>query len=70
MDTLFLGGSDRGYDFTELLGKISQLHIQNIVLFPPSGERIYQQIDQKRYTILQTTSMQEAVEFAKQNTEK
>ncbi len=38
--TIFLGGQDRGYDFTQLIALIAQKHIPNVVLFPDSGETI------------------------------
>jgi len=75
--TVFLGGEDRGYKFSGLAKKIFEYKIQNVVLFPSSGERIWQQIV-KAYRLkktalpkkLNTKSMAEAVKFASQNTEK
>jgi len=66
--TIFLGGEDRGYDFREL-EKILKLHrIQNIVLFPESGNRILK--SRQGFNILETRGMKEAVNFAFQNTQK
>lgn len=60
--TLFLGGDDRGYDFTALIAALPQYGVRNVVLFPHSGDRI--QLDASRYTVLRTSSMHEAVQFA------
>ncbi len=66
IDTIFLGGQDRGYDFTEL-GKVIMRHkIRNVVLFPDSGSKMLKRT--KGFTILKTRSMQEAVKFAYKNT--
>ena len=63
--TILLGGEDRGYDFAELAAELSRLHVKNIVLFPDSGERIRALLpDDGTFEILQTRSMEEAVDFA------
>ena len=41
---LILGGYDRGIDFSEMSKMIAHLHLKTIILFPPSGERIYKSI--------------------------
>ena len=76
VSTLFLWGTDRGYDFKELATYIHENNIRNIVFFPPSGSRIKAEIyayiesldSQKSvidtYNILETNSMKEAVAFA------
>lgn len=73
VNTIFLGGTDRGYDFGELAENILASNIENIVFFPESGERIARAIternqDKKILNILFTHSMQEAVDFAFQKT--
>ena len=63
--TIFLGGLDRGYDFDELSRVIIEKKIPNIVLFPDSGEKIFELL--KKVTgikFLKTKSMEEAVKFA------
>lgn len=69
LDTIFLGGEDRGYDFTALAKMIDNSHIQNIVLFPHSGQKIQSFLRKKHYRFLLTSSMQQAVQFAYQNTQ-
>ena len=61
-----MGGEDRGYDFTELENMIKHHGIKNIVLFPESGKRIF--TSRAGLNILETSSMEEAVKFAYENT--
>lgn len=67
--TLFLGGLDRGYDFTELAKTLIEYKIPNVVLFPDSGSRILEALQghKKLPNILQTSSLEAAVEFAFQS---
>ena len=64
--TIFLGGTDRGYDFKDLEKTIRDYKIKNIVLFPDSGSRILTSTD--GLNIFKTKSMKDAVEFAVKNT--
>jgi len=64
--TIFLGGEDRGYDFSELEKDIKKNGIRNIVLFPDSGKRIFK--SREGLNILETESMEDAVAFAYANT--
>ncbi len=68
VDTIFLGGQDRGYDFSQLEKTIKKYKIKNVVLFPDSGKKISKST--KGLNVLKTHSMQEAVKFAFQNTKK
>ncbi|MFA6160760.1 MAG: Mur ligase family protein [Patescibacteria group bacterium] len=62
VDTIFLGGEDRGYDFVELEKVLRKSGIRNIVLFPDTGKRILK--SKKGFNILSTTSMEKAIQFA------
>jgi UDP-N-acetylmuramoylalanine--D-glutamate ligase len=67
VDTIFLGGTDRGYDFKELAKIIASSGIHNVVLFPDTGERIAAALDEagaRGLNILHTRDMRTAVEFA------
>jgi UDP-N-acetylmuramoylalanine--D-glutamate ligase len=64
--TIFLGGEDRGYNFSALEKIIKKYKIKNAVLFPDSGKRI----KLKGLNILKTKNMEEAVKFAFKFTEK
>jgi UDP-N-acetylmuramoylalanine--D-glutamate ligase len=66
-DTIFLGGLNRGYDFSQLAVTINRSKIRNIVFFPDSGEEIEKVLSQKsrkKYLTLHTKDMKEAVSFA------
>ena len=67
-DTVFLGGQDRGYDFTELRKILKKSAIRNIVLFPDSGRKILP--SKEGFTVLETRDMKKAVQFAFKNTQK
>src|SRR3989344_324680 len=64
--TIFLGGTDRGYDFTPLEKTIKKYNIKNIVLFPESGTRMLKNTE--GLNILKTNSMEQAVLFAYRHT--
>jgi len=67
--TIFLGGEDRGYDFSRLEKTVKKYGIKNIVLFPNSGKRIFKSAESQRgLNIFKTSSMEEAVKFAYKNT--
>lgn len=66
--TIFLGGEDRGYDFHKLAETILKYKIENIVLFPDSGDTINNLIGKINGKTgprtLKTKSMEDAVKFA------
>jgi UDP-N-acetylmuramoylalanine-D-glutamate ligase len=64
VDTIFLGGEDRGYDFSQLEKIIKKYKIKNAVLFPESGDRI----NVKGLNLLKTKRMEKAVAFAYKHT--
>ena len=64
--TIFLGGTDRGYDFSELEKTLRDYKVKNIVLFPDSGKRILSSRD--GFNVFETKSMKDAVDFAFKNT--
>lgn len=68
--TIFLGGLDRGYDFTELARTLTGSGIRNFVFFPESGPTIRAILEKHTtgFNALETRSMQEAVAFAYKHT--
>lgn len=66
IETIFLGGQDRGYDFSNLEKTIKKYKIKNVVLFPDSGKGMFKKND--KLNILKTSNMSEAVKFAYKNT--
>lgn len=71
LDTLLIGGFDRGLDYGKLAERISESRIRNLVLFPETGNKMLAALkDREKYQILETISLEEAVKFAYQNTKK
>lgn len=68
VDTLFLWWTDRGYEYKNLVNFLKSTNIRNIVLFPPSWEKIENLLDEN-FTVLKTDDMKEAVEFAFSHTQ-
>jgi UDP-N-acetylmuramoylalanine--D-glutamate ligase len=66
VDTILLGGEDRGYDFTKLEKTLRAKKIKNIVLFPDTGKRML--VSRQGFNVLETRSMKQAVKFAYANT--
>ena len=69
--TIFLGGLDRGYDFTTLIQTLKTHDVKSIVLFPDSGIKIKEalkQVSDYQPVLFETTHMNMAVQFAYHNT--
>lgn len=69
--TLFLGGEDRGYDFSQLIKKLIQKDIEHVVVFPDSGNRIAEELHiayPDRIAIYHAHEMQSAVHYAFEHT--
>jgi UDP-N-acetylmuramoylalanine--D-glutamate ligase len=65
IDSIILGGTDRGYDYSELERVVYDRGIRNIVLFPDTGNRIIS--NRAGLNILETTNTNEAVRFCSEN---
>lgn len=64
---IFLGGQNRGYDFSLLAGRIAEKQIPVVVLFPDSGAAIREAFNSVPYVpghLLETSDMVQAVRFA------
>ncbi|MDO8482417.1 MAG: UDP-N-acetylmuramoyl-L-alanine--D-glutamate ligase [bacterium] len=70
--TIFLGGTDRGYDFSTLTRTLVAKGVRHVVLFPESGARILEALRQtsggESIEVFQTRDMRDAVAFAYQKT--
>jgi UDP-N-acetylmuramoylalanine--D-glutamate ligase len=66
VDTIFLGGSDEGFNYKELEKTLRAKKVRNIVLFPDTGKRILR--SERGFNALHTKSMKAAVSFAYKNT--
>lgn len=62
VDTIILGGVDRGYDFSKLEMTLREYGVRNLILFPNSGNQMV--VNEVGFNILRTSNMDEAVTFA------
>jgi len=74
VQTIFLGGFDRGISFTNLAKRLLQSKIRNLILFPTTGERIWREIlrqDQdKCHKAILVSNMRDGVKMAYKLTQK
>jgi UDP-N-acetylmuramoylalanine--D-glutamate ligase len=76
VQTLILGGFDRGLDFKELAREVLKRKIKNLILFPTTGERIWREIlnfvkdDSQLPRAILVQNMKDAVKIAFEITEK
>lgn len=70
IDTLILGGFDRGQDFKNLVKKILKNKIKTLILFPITGQRISKEIKKQQIQLFFVENMKEAVRLAFKNTRK
>ena len=72
--SIILGGTDRGQDFKNLAKEVVVQNIETVILFPPTGERIWKNITdlnpQKPPKHFFVQGMKEAVEICYKNTPK
>ena len=68
VDTIILGGVDRGYDFSNLEKTLREYGVWNLILFPDSGNHML--INETGFNILRTSNMDEAIAFAFKHTAK
>ncbi len=78
LQTIILGGFDRGQNFKKLAKKILESKIKTVILFPDTGKRIWRQIQKSargpthgnKLKCFFVDNMKEAVKFCYQNTKK
>lgn len=71
VNTLIVGGKDRGIDQTELIVFLQNSAIENIICLPKTGELFYDALkEEKSKTVFMVQTMLEAVKIAKQVTKK
>jgi UDP-N-acetylmuramoylalanine--D-glutamate ligase len=73
VETILLGGADRHLDFSGLAKRLLRSNVRTVILFPPTGERIWQAICAQepgagRFAHFFVESMGQGVSLAKQHT--
>ena len=71
VNTVIVGGKDRGVDQTEFIDFLIKSDVKNIICLPKTGEYIYKDLKEiSSKNAYMTENLQEAVKIAKQVTEK
>src|SRR6185369_3739014 len=72
VETLIAGGYDRGNDYAQMGEYLVKSSVRNLILFPPTGERIWEAVveagGEKMFTHHDVNSMAEAVLLASEET--
>jgi len=71
IQTILLGGEDRGYKFDNLALELAKKEVEFLVLFPDSGDKINEAVEKiKTFNpeIFETSSMEDAVKFCVEKT--
>lgn len=68
VDTIIVGGMDRGIDYSELVDFLNCSEIANVILLPDSGHKIEGALDGSKRSIYHAADMRDAVSRAKQVT--
>ena len=68
VDTLIIGGMDRGIDYTEFIDFLNNSDIRNFICMPKTGHDIAKKLNKNKCYIVDT--MEEAVDTAKKVTQK
>ncbi len=61
VETMILGGFDRGVDFKKLGSKIEKSGIKNLILFPETGNRISKEVKSRKISKIFAKNMEDAV---------
>lgn len=67
VNTLIIGGMDRGIDYTPFIQYLNQSSIEHIICMPKTGHDIAQKLEKQTYIV---NTMEEAVNIAKRVTQK
>ena len=70
VDTLILGGMDRGIDYTNLVGYLKKSSVSNIMCMPSTGYDIYEKMKNSDKKLYKCETLEEAVSLAKEKTKK
>ena len=70
VDTVIVGGMDRGLDYSELVRYLENSDVRNILLLPDTSIRINEMFRDTKKNVMMVNDMEEAVNVAKKETEK
>ena len=72
VQTLILGGMDRGIDYSPIVEQIGEFEVKNIAFVGQAGKRIYKEMKEKanNYNCLLSDDYKEIVSWCKANTQK
>jgi UDP-N-acetylmuramoyl-L-alanine---L-glutamate ligase len=64
LDTIIVGGYDKGSDYTKLAKDLANTKIKNYICFEPMGSKIVVELDRQKVNIMTAKNMYKAVELA------
>lgn len=70
VNTLIIGGMDRGINYKEFIKFLEESNIENLICLPTTGHNIAEQIKNEKMSIYKVETMEEAVKIAKEVTKK
>ena len=70
VNTLIIGGMDRGIDYREFAEFLSNTNIEHLICLPDTGWKIAEMVENSNMEKYMVNNMEEAVEFAKKLTER
>ena len=70
VNTLIVGGNDRGVNQESLINFLSKSNVENIICLPKTGEYIYDGLKETDKNTIKVENMEEAVKIAKEITKK
>lgn len=68
VDTIIIGGMDRGIDYGELIDFLNESKIEHVILLPDSGHKIADRLDPEKREIYLAKDLADAVDHAKKVT--
>ncbi|MDF2866186.1 MAG: UDP-N-acetylmuramoylalanine--D-glutamate ligase [Clostridia bacterium] len=70
VDTIIIGGKDRGVNYCELVNFLNKSEIGKVLLISESGKRIYDMLEKNNNKYIYAENLENAIELAKLNTPK
>lgn len=70
VDTIIIGGMDRGLDYSDLVDYLEKSDVNNILLLPDTSIRINEMFKNTKKNVVMVNDMEQAVNYAKKETKK